>query len=81
MANWNQEPERVAVKDMRFCSFFNDYSSEGNLLRRLNELNDCNNIVGVVEWALMPENRIRMAFEFCDLGDLQKLWRFYEKNK
>ena len=63
---------------MQFDAFFGDYNLEGNLLARLNELNDCDNIVKVIEWATFPGKKIRMASEFCDLGDLEQLIRWYD---
>ncbi|KAI9830210.1 MAG: hypothetical protein M1826_005012 [Phylliscum demangeonii] len=70
----NGEPaELVAVKDMELSHFFGDYISEGNLMRRLGALNGCVNVCGVVDFAVVGQNRARLILEFCDLGSLWSL--------
>lgn len=51
-----------------------DYNSEGNLVRRLNDLG-CKNVVKVVDWFRVGDG-FRTCFEFAEFGDLGALLQF-----
>ncbi|KAI9881556.1 MAG: hypothetical protein M1830_000120 [Pleopsidium flavum] len=72
-----QTIDRLAVKNATFDPFFRDYSSEAHLTRRVN-VAGCKNVVKVYDWAALErEQRVRIIYEFCPLGDLVRTLDFY----
>jgi len=74
---------QLATKDVEVeRAWFQDYNSEGNLTRRLNEAG-CENVLKVLEWALLerPTLRFRIAYEVAEYGDLSKLITWYSRHR
>ncbi|KAI9832608.1 MAG: hypothetical protein M1826_001558 [Phylliscum demangeonii] len=72
-----QRDQFVVVKETDLDPFFRDYISKGNLTRRLDALDGCANVCGVLGWAVVNESRARIVPEFCDLGSLEPLVQDY----
>lgn len=77
---FEEQPLQIATKDgIQDNTLFLDYNSEGNLVRRLNDLG-CKNVIKVVDWFPFKE-RFRTCFEYAEYGDLMKLLLWYHRRK
>ncbi len=77
----NGTVEQIAVKNTSFHPFFKDYSAEGHLTRRLNAAG-CTNVIHVYDWQALEQQRcVRIAYEFCPMGDLMDLADWYHGHK
>ncbi|KAL8682006.1 MAG: hypothetical protein Q9186_001882 [Xanthomendoza sp. 1 TL-2023] len=83
----NGPPVQLAVKDSKWDHFWKDKSTEGTLIRKLNDLG-CKNVITVYDWIYKPapsgepkESVIRVCEEFAAHGDLHNLHSFYTQNK
>ncbi|MCJ1427407.1 hypothetical protein MMC29_005310 [Sticta canariensis] len=71
-------PLRIATKDANLDDkFFVDYNSEGNLIRRLNDVG-CKNVIKVLDWFLVNKH-FRTCFEFAEFGNLWRLEQWYRQ--
>ncbi|KAL8720292.1 MAG: hypothetical protein Q9225_002830 [Loekoesia sp. 1 TL-2023] len=76
---------RMAVKDSEASKFWQDYHSEGTLIRQLNEAG-CENVITILDWLYKPASPlhdafIRTCYEYADHGDLEDTLRFYRKHQ
>ncbi|KAL8992653.1 MAG: hypothetical protein Q9169_006934 [Polycauliona sp. 2 TL-2023] len=85
-ANSNNEPTKLAVKDVQLDKFWKDYPSEAIILRKLFDVG-CRTVVTVHDWMYKGRSRhdepqiIRIVEEFAEYGDLHHLLLFYVDNK
>lgn len=76
-----EQPLRIATKDdINGSDFFADYNSEGNLIRRLNDVG-CKNVIKVLDWFLVKKQLFRTCYEFAEFGNMWTLEQWYRQRK
>ena len=77
-----QRVESVACKRTVMDHWYQDYSQEAHLTRRLNAAG-CKNVIKVFDWQFFRigpgqnESFYKILYEYCPHGTLRGLFRFY----
>ena len=64
------------MKETKADYFFSTYAAEARYTLRAN-VTECKNIIKILGWNIMPDEKIKIIYEYCPYGSLDRFSDFY----